>query len=304
MRVFRRLLSLLLAVSLAVTVVFFLLRILPGDAITAELVQSGATAEEIETQRIVLGLDQPLWIQYGRYIGGLLQGDLGFSLVTRESVASMIARNLWPTLTLAMASLVFATILGIGLGISGALRLPMGLSTLSQAVLSLALAVPLYWSGTIAIYLFTVQLALFPSAGAGRVSQIILPVAVLGFHTAGAIGRVTQANVQDTLQAEYIRTARAKGLGETHILMGHVLKASLLPTISVIALQAGFLLSGVVITESLFVRPGIGRLLLQATLEQDYPVVQGIMVVTAVMYSLIILIGDGIVAHLDPRVEL
>lgn len=304
MRVLRRLLSLLLAVYLAVTVVFFLLRILPGDAITAELVQSGATAEEIEAQRGVLGLDQPLLIQYGQYMAGLVRGDLGFSLVTRESVASMIARNLWPTLTLATASLVFAAILGVGLGIGGALRLPMGLSGMSQAILSLALAVPLYWSGTIAIYLFTVQLALLPSAGAGRVSQVILPVAVLGFHTAGAIGRVAQANMQETLQAEYIRTAKAKGLGETRILTGHVLKASLLPTISVIALQAGFLLSGVVITESLFVRPGIGRLLLQATLEQDYPVVQGIMVVTAVIYSLIIVIGDGIVAHIDPRVEL
>lgn len=304
MRVLRRLLSLLLAVGLAVTVVFFLLHILPGDAITAELVQSGATPEEIEAQRTVMGLDQPLLIQYGRYMAGLVQGDLGFSLVTREPVASMIARNLIPTLILAVGALVFAALLGVGLGISGALHLPMGLSRLSQAVLGLALAVPLYWSGTIAIYLFTVQLGLLPSAGAGRVSQIILPVAVLGFHTAGAIGRVTQANVQEILNAEYIRTARAKGLGETRILTGHVLKASLLPTISVIALQAGFLLSGVVITESLFVRPGIGRLLLQATLEQDYPVVQGIMVVTAGLYSLIIVIGDGLVAHLDPRVEL
>lgn len=299
----RRVLLLFLSIWLAVTVVFVLLRIVPGDAITAQLIQSGASADEIAAQRSAFGLDQSLLLQYIQYITGLLRGDLGYSLSTREPVASMIARSLWPTLSLAIGALVVASILGIGLGISSGLQRPALVVRMSQSILGLALAVPIYWSGTIALYIFTVQLSLLPSAGAGRLSQLILPVLVLGFHTAGAIGRVTQANVMETLEADYIRTAKAKGLANSQILTNHVLKASLLPTVSIIALQAGFLLSGAVITESIFVRPGIGRLLLQATLEQDYPVVQGIMIVTAIGYSLIVIVADWISARIDPRLD-
>lgn len=299
----RRLLSLLLSIWLAVTIVFILLRMLPGDAITAQLMQSGAANEAIEVQRSFFGLDRPLLAQYIDYLTGLLRGDLGYSLTTREPVNHMILRSLGPTLILATGALVVAAGLGILLGVMSALSAPFGISRISQGILGLSLSVPIYWSGTIALYVFTVQLALLPSAGAGRLSQLVLPVSVLGFHTAGAIGRVTQSNVQETISAGHVYTAKAKGLTQRRIVIQHVLRVSLLPILSVIALQGGFLLSGTVITESLFVRPGIGRLLLQATLAQDYPVVQGVVIFTATAYSLITFATEWLSHILDPRLE-
>ena len=155
---------------------------------------------------------------------------------------------------------------------------------------------PLYWTGTLAIYVFAVQLNGLPTNG------IVLPVAVLGLHTAGAVGQVVRADVRAALTLDFVRTARAKGLSETRVIVYHVLRAGLLPVVTVIALQAGFLLGGVVITESLFVRPGLGRVLLNATLRQDYPVVQGIVVLGALVYTLLNAAADVFYRLLDPRI--
>jgi ABC-type dipeptide/oligopeptide/nickel transport system permease component len=147
------------------------------------------------------------------------------------------------------------------------------------------------------------MLGLLPSGGAGRLSQLILPVMVLSFHTSGAIARVAQANMQVVLQADFIRTARAKGLSEPRVILTHAMRAALVPVMGVIALQAGFLLSGTVIVESLFVRPGVGRLLLDATIQQDYPVVLGVVVWSALIYSMVNLIADVLYPVFDPRVS-
>jgi ABC-type dipeptide/oligopeptide/nickel transport system permease component len=172
----------------------------------------------------------------------------------------------------------------------------------ARVVTSLSLSTPIYWTGTIAIFVFSAQLDLLPSAGAGRLSQLILPVGVLGFHTSGAVARVTHANVRETLGADFVRAARAKGLPNHIVIWRHVLRASLLPVVTMIALQAGFLFSGTVITESLFVRPGIGRVLLDAIIRQDYPVVQGAAIFTALIYVLFNTLADGLYHLLDPRV--
>src|SRR5690606_34229114 len=156
----------------------------------------------------------------------------------------------------------------------------------------------------IAIFVFTVQLNLLPSAGAGRLSQLILPAGVLGFHTAGAIGQVIEASIRETLKMDFVRTAYAKGLRERAVMVRHVLRASLLPAVTVIAVQAGFLLGGVVITEALFNRPGIGSILLDATLLQNYPVVQGIVVWSAIVYALMNGLADLLYRLLDPRVRI
>jgi peptide/nickel transport system permease protein len=211
-------------------------------------------------------------------------------------------QHLVPTITLALNALIVASVGGLLLGVLGALELRRGISALARGIIDLSLSTPIYWTGTIAIYIFSAQLGLLPSAGAGRVSQLILPVAVLGFHTAGAIARVVQANVRDTLDADFVRVARAKGLSERAVIWRHVLRASLLPVVTVIALQAGFLLSGTVITESLFVRPGIGRLMLDAVTAQDYPVVQGVVIFAAIVYAVLNVMADTLYRIVDPRV--
>ncbi len=288
----RRIASITASLWLAVTLAFFALRMLPGDAVQVQLQESGASAETIAQRRGALGLDQPVLAQYGRYLVGLLRGDLGVSLLDGQPVAEIIGQQFAPTLALATCALLVAAALGITLGTLAALDR----FALARLLLDLSLSVPLYWTGTLAIYLFSVRLDWLPATG------LFLPVAVLGFHTAGAVGQVVRADVRETLALDFVRTARAKGLREARVIVRHVLRAALLPVITVIALQAGFLLGGVVITESLFVRPGIGRVLLNATLRQDYPVVQGIVVLGALVYTLLNAAADLCTHLVDPRV--
>ena len=302
-RIFERIVSASLIVWLAATIAFIALQVLPGDAILSQLTQSGATSEVIFARRAALGLTDPIWLRYIRFLTQALQGDLGQSLLSGEPVTQAIARNLGPTLTLAGAALAVASIAGVVLGVVGALDFPI-ISAAARIVVDIALSAPIYWTGTLAIFLFTAQLGLLPSAGAGRLSQLILPVTVLGFHTSGAIARVAQANMRMVFEADFIRTARAKGLHEYRVILRHGLRAGLPPVIGVIALQAGFLLSGTVITESLFVRPGIGRLLLDATAQQDYPIVQGVVIWSAMVYAGLGLAADMLYRLLDPRVVL
>jgi ABC-type dipeptide/oligopeptide/nickel transport system permease component len=282
---------------LAATLAFFALRVLPGDAIQTELLGSGASAETIAERRTALGLDDPVVVQYGRFLTRILRGDLGVSLLDGRPVSEIIAQQLAPTVALAFTALIVATFGGVALGIVAALYTP--LSGIARIILDLSLSMPLYWTGTLAIYIFAVQLNWLPTSGA---NNLTLPALVLGYHTAGAIGHVVRANVRDTLALDFVRTARSKGLRETQVIVRHVLRAALLPTVTVITLQAGFLLGGVVITESLFVRPGVGRLLLNATLRQDYPVVQGIVIVGAFVYVMLNAAADLLYRLLDPRV--
>ncbi len=288
----RLLLGTLATLWLAATLAFFALRLLPGDAVQTQLQESGASAEIIAQRRAALGLDDPPLAQYGRFLGGLLRGDLGVSLLDGQPVSQIIGQQLAPTVVLAVSALIVAAAAGVTLGTLAALDGFGG----ARLLLDLALSVPLYWTGTLAIYVFAVQLNGLPTNG------IVLPVAVLGLHTAGAVGQVVRADVRAALTLDFVRTARAKGLSETRVIVYHVLRAGLLPVVTVIALQAGFLLGGVVITESLFVRPGLGRVLLNATLRQDYPVVQGIVVLGALVYTLLNAAADVFYRLLDPRI--
>jgi ABC-type dipeptide/oligopeptide/nickel transport system permease component len=291
--VIRQVCALVGTLWLAATLAFFALRVLPGDALQAELLSSGASAQTIAERRAALGLDDPLVAQYWRFLAGALRGDLGVSLLDGRPVSEIVGQQVAPTLVLAASALVVAAVGGMALGTLAALGWKA-----AQLILNLSLTTPLYWTGTLAIYVFAVRLDWLPTSGA---NNIILPAAVLGFHSAGAVGQVVRASVRDALGQDFVRTARAKGLRESGVIMRHVLRAALLPVVSVIALQAGFLLGGVVITESLFVRPGIGRVLLDATLRQDYPVVQGVVVLGALVYTLVNAAADALSRLLDPR---
>ena len=304
MSLIRVIFSSLLIIWLAATLAFFALRVIPGDAIETQLIESGASASTIAERRAAAGLNAPLPAQYVDFLSGLWRGDLGVSLLDGRPVVQIILDHIEPTITLAISALAVAVSFGLVLGTFAALNVGWGISTVSRVLISLALSVPIYWTGTIAIFVFTVQLNLLPSAGAGRLSQLILPAGVLGFHTAGAIGQVIEASIRETLKMDFVRTAYAKGLRERAVMVRHVLRASLLPAVTVIAAQAGFLLGGVVITEALFNRPGIGSILLDATLLQNYPVVQGIVVWSAIVYALMNGLADLLYRLLDPRVRI
>jgi peptide/nickel transport system permease protein len=277
--------------------------VLPGDAIAAQLIQSGVDLNTIAERQAAAGLHDPLLVRYVRFWGGALRGDLGESLISREPVMMAIGRNLLPTITLALAALTVAVPAGILLGVLSGLP-QYRLSALSNSTINLALSIPVYWTGTIMIYLFAVKIGALPASGTGTWRHLILPVIVLAFHTAGAIARVIRTNMQGVLREDFVRTARAKGLHERQVILKHALRVGLLPVASVVALQAGYLLGGTVITESLFVRPGIGRLLLDATLQQDYPIVLGVVMLAALTYSLLNVLADLFITLLDPRLTI
>lgn len=300
--ILRRMLLALLTVWAAATLAFFALALIPGDAIQSQLAQSGVSTDDIEIRRAALGLTDAPVIRYVRFLGNLLRGDLGVSWLSGEEVSTAIARNFVPTLRLALVALVLSCILGVVLGTFAA-RENRWLASSARFVISLAMSTPIYWTGTLAIHVFTARLGLLPSAGAGRLGQLVLPASILGFHSAAAIARVLQTNIRAVRQTMYVRTAYGKGLSERRIMLRHILPVALLPVIGVIALQAGFLLNGTVITESLFVRPGLGRLLLDATVQQDYPLVLGVVILAAVVYTLVNLAADLVLHLIDPRVR-
>ncbi|MEQ8677945.1 MAG: ABC transporter permease [Aggregatilineales bacterium] len=296
----RNVISVLITLWFAVTVTFFMLRVLPGDAISAQLIQAGATEAEIIGQRDALGLNQPIIQQYVDYMIRLIQGDMGDSLTVGLPVRLMIQQQISPTIFLACTTMIVAIIWGVLLGI-GAVSEATFIRRVCQLIVNLAISTPIYWTGTLLIIIFAVELRWFPITGNGNAKSLILPVSLLSFHVSGAIARIVQINLNEIKRASYILVAHAKGLTAQYILYRHIFRVALLPIISVIALQYGFLLSGTVITETLFSRPGLGSLLLSATQNQDYPLVQGLVVLTATLYIITNLIAEFLQKIADPR---
>ncbi|GAB4574049.1 MAG: ABC transporter permease [Anaerolineae bacterium] len=298
-----RLITTLLVIWAACTLAFGLLQVIPGDAVTGQLLAGGASEAAIEARKAELGLNQPLLVRYSTYLAGLLRGDLGHSYINHQPVSALILQQLPATAALATAALVFAVSVGIVLGAIEALAWPRWPGRLANTLSLLALSTPIYWSATLAIYLVSTRWQLLPATGSSGPAHLVLPAAVLGFHVAGSIARVTHASLQHTMHATYIRTAHAKGLPPRTILLVHVLKPSLPPILSIIALQTGFLLGGAVVTEMIFVRQGLGQLLQHAVLDQDYPVVLGVVIFSAAVYSSVGALADLLHGILDPRIH-
>jgi peptide/nickel transport system permease protein len=299
----RRLLGAAFVLWLAVTLAFFALQLTPGDPAQALLAASGATPEEIAQRLAQLGLDDPVLIQYARTIADLLRGDFGESWLQSRPVSQMILEQLPPTLALAVAATFVGVTLGFGLGLVAALRRSTWIDTLATGVAVLGLATPTFWSGLLAILVFSVALHWLPSAGEGDLRHLILPAWVLGFALSGSIARVVRARVAEVLRAPFVLGARAKGLPPRQVLFGHVLRNAAGPALAVAALQFGFLLSGAVVTESVFARRGLGKLAVQAILWRDVPVVRGMMVVGALAFALTGLAADVARVWLDPRLR-
>jgi len=300
---FRRAVGAVFVLWLAATLAFLALKLTPGDPARALLAASGATSDEIAVRRAQLGLDDPLPVQYGRYLVELVRVDLGESWLHGRPVGQMIVEQLPSTVALAIAATAVAVVLGLLLGLPAALRQGTWVDTLTTSISVVCLSTPTYWSGLLAILVFSLYLPLFPSAGQGSPGHLVLPAGVLGFAMSGAIARVVRAQVVEVLRANYVVAARAKGLTPRRVLFVHVLRNALGPALAVTALQFGFMLSGAVVTESVFARSGLGKLVVQAIVWRDLPVVRGVMLVAALAFVLTSLAADLARGWLDPRLR-
>lgn len=278
---------------LAVTLAFGALRTLPGNAIQAQYLEAGT---ELQTKlRESLYWHEPLLVQYGRFLVDMLRGDWGVSLYTGRPVVAMLAERWASTASLAVAALSIAVVWGILGGIFSEVQI-ISVRLFFRLLIGLALSVPIYWTGTLVIFVVAIRIG-------GTQETVLLPALVLGFHTGGVIARSVQTGIQETRRADFIRTAHAKGLAPASIMLRHILRVSLLPVIHIIALQAGFLFSGAVITESLFQRAGVGLLLLDAVQGRDYPVVQGVVLLLAIFYIVFNTLADIVTRYIDPRLK-
>lgn len=285
------------------TLVFIIMRLLPGDPAALMLAEGGGSAEAIVELRAELGLDAPLIVQYGRYLLNLLRCDLGTSLFTHRPVVTTIIEQLPSTIELALAATIVAVALGITLGVAAAVKHDTWLDTLATTISVTGVSVPIFWSALLLIWLFSLQWDWLPATGQGTPAHLIMPALVLGFASSGAVARLVRASLLEVLAQDFISIARAKGLRERTILWRHALKNALIPVITVIGLQFGFLLGGTVVTETIFSRQGIGRLMVDAILWKDFPLVQGIVLLAALVYTLVNLSIDVGYAYLDPRIH-
>jgi peptide/nickel transport system permease protein len=290
----------LLGVSIAV---FAMLRLLPGDPAQIMLAESGASADKVAALRKELGLDDPLPVQYWRFLSGALQGDLGRSIQSNRPVTQEIAGQLPSTIELTVAAMIVALGIGIPLGLLAATHHNGPLDFGSMAVALGGVSMPSFWLGVLLILLFSLKLGLLPATGQGGLERLILPAFTLGFGAAAIIARLVRSSVLEVLRHEYVTTARAKGLSPRVVLLRHALKNALIPVVTLVGLQFGALLAGTVVIETVFSRPGIGRMVVNAILVKDFPVVQGAILIIATTYVLANLLVDLLYAWLDPRVH-
>lgn len=299
----RRLLEAVLVLWLSATLAFWAMQLTPGDPAQTLLAASGASPAEIAARRAQLGLDDPLLVQYARYLADLVRGDLQTSWLQGRSVGRIILERLSITVELAVAGGILGGLMGIGLGLLAALYRGTWVETAAMAVAAVSLATPVFWSGLLLILIFSLYLRWLPSSGWGDFRHLILPAITIGFSLCGSIARLVRAQVIEVLRMPFILATQARGIPLRRILLVHVLRPAAGPVIALIGLQFGLLLGGAVVTESVFAREGLGRLAVQAILWRDLPVVRGIALVSAMAYLLTSLMADLCHAWLDPRLR-
>ena len=282
---------------------FILMYVVPGDPVLSMV---GERYDEATIQRLRenLHLDDPLWKQFGNYVGNLLKGDLGNSFITMRPVANDLMDKFPFTLLLASSAMIVSIVVGLAVGIISSLK-PNSLLDRGTMLLALTgISAPVFWVGLLLILIVGVNLKWLPPTGYGGVEYLILPAIALGTRSAAFLARVTRSTMLDVLQQDYIRTARAKGLPEWKVVLKHAFPNTLIPIITIIGVDFGSYLSGAVLTESIFGWPGIGRFALDAILKRDFPVIQGTVLFTAMMFILANLIVDLLYGVVDPKVRL
>lgn len=306
----KRLLAAIPVMLMVAVIVFAMLRLTPGDP-AAILAGDDATAEQLENIRRSMGLDQPVWVQLGTWLGNLLRGDLGTSLLSGTPVAEMIGDRMGPTLSLAGWTLLLTVIVAIPMGVLAAYRPGRLLDRLIMSLSVLGFSVPVFVVAYILIYLFALELRWLPVQGYrpladglwAHVSRLIMPTIALSGVYVALVARMTRSSIIEVMGEDFIRTARAKGAKDSTVLVRHALRNAAVPIVTVIGVGVASLITGVVVTESVFNLPGLGRLVVEAVLARDYPVIQGLILLFSFTYILINLIVDLLYTVFNPRIS-
>lgn len=285
--------------------VFAIMHLLPGDP--AQIMLAGSanvTAAQIQRLHHELGLDQPIYIQYLLWIGGALHGDLGRSIQDRTSVASEIIQNAPATFELAASAMLVAVVVGMTMGTLAAVNQHTIIDSIASTAGVIGTSIPTFWAAILLILVFSLFLGWLPSTGGGDLVHLVLPSLALGLDFAAVNTRLVRSGMVEVLGQDYVRTARAKGVGKVRVVAKHALKNALIPMVTIAGLQFGNLLAGAVVVETVFARQGLGRMLLAGILAKDYPVVQGVVLFIALAYVVINLGVDFTYGLLDPRIRL
>jgi ABC-type dipeptide/oligopeptide/nickel transport system permease component len=295
-----QLIPVLIGVSL---ITFLMLHLVPGDPVYIFAGDKPLTEERAAVIRHQLGLDRPLWVQYMDYAGHAVRGDLGRQLRNQRPVLDGILEALPGTVQLTVVALVLAVVIGVTAGVLAALAHGTWLDTATMAFAILGVSMPVFYSSLLMILLFSFRLGWLPATGQGGLERLIMPAVALAFISAALLARLVRSGMLEVLSQEYIVTARAKGLAHRLVVLRHALKNALIPVITMIGLQLGTLLSGAVVTETIFSRPGVGRLAVDAILSRDFPLVQGTVLFGAIAYVLVNLLIDILYTFVDPRIR-
>lgn len=308
--VIRRLFSTLIVMAIVAVFVFLLLHLSPGDPV-AIIAGDNATQDQIDAIRQRLGLDDPLPVQFFRWISHVIQGDLGVSIFSNEPVLKLVQQRLEPTVSLALTTLLVAVTLAVSFGVVAAWKAGSWIDRLLMVVSVVGFSVPVFVVGYLLIYVFAIQLRWLPVQGYTPISEglgpwarnLVLPSLALGLAYVALIARITRASMLDVLSEDYIRTARAKGVATSSTLLKHALKNAGVPIVTVIGIGVALLISGVVITETVFNIPGVGRLVVDAISKRDYPIIQGVILIFSGVYVLVNLAVDLVYTLIDPRIR-
>ena len=297
-----RIVGVVVTILFVAITIFLMVRVLPGDP--ARVIAGVlASEQDVERIRVQLGLDESLPVQLGIFLRDLTQGDLGISARTSNPVAQEILARLPATLWLAAAGMLMAVAFGVPLGAGAAARAGKLGDLLVSTFVLFGISMPVYWLGLMLIILFSIRLRVLPAAGFEGPLSLILPAVTLAAFSIAFIARITRSSMLEVLRQDYVRTARAKGVSERRVEWRHALRNALPPVVTVIGLQFGELLGGAILTETVFGWPGLGRLLVDSIFARDYPVVQGLVIVFALMFALVNLVVDLLYERIDPRVR-
>ena len=299
----KRIVSIVPTIILVSIFVFLFVRFIPGDP-ARMLAGADATLEDVQMAKEALGLDKPAIVQYFDYMWGLLHGDMGMSLKTRNPVSYEIGLRYWYTVRLTLVSILWSVIAGLTMGIISATNRGKWKDYAGMTLAVSGISVPAFWLGLMLIQLFAVKWRLLPSTGGDELKSLILPSFTLGVGVAAVIARFTRSSVIEVLKEDYVRTARAKGLKENLIVWKHVFRNSMISVITVVGLQFGFLLGGSVVVESIFGYPGLGTLLIGSVSFRDYPMIQSLILIFSLNFIIINLIVDLLYAVVNPEIEL
>jgi peptide/nickel transport system permease protein len=309
--IIRRLIQALFLVWGCATLVFFMVRLIPGDPVV-QMLGPEYTPEAAEAIRVKLGLDEPFHIQYLRWFGNMLTGDLGGSIATGETVVDIITTGLPKTLSLATLSFLIATAIAVPAGIIAALRRNTVFDYVASVVAFIGVSMPSFWFGILLILIFAVQLRWLPAIGyadptedgvVAWLERLILPSLAIGAAYSAILMRFVRAGLLEVLSSDYVRTARAKGVREHAVVLRHAMRNALIPVVTVMGIQLALLLSGTVVVETVFSIRGIGRILVAAIFDRDYPIVQGVILLIAVIFVMANLLVDIVYTFLDPRIR-